>query len=60
MPSFLVYLPLKFFSSTDAIVGEQLSEFWNRDEEASGSEEDISDLDGSTDFISIAFVLLLG
>ncbi|AES65568.2 putative DNA helicase [Medicago truncatula] len=33
-------------SSTDAIDGGQLSEFWNRDEEASGSEEDISDIDG--------------
>lgn len=33
-------------SSTGAIDGEQLSEFWNRDDEASGSEEDISDLDG--------------
>ncbi|XP_027366408.1 ATP-dependent DNA helicase Q-like 3 isoform X2 [Abrus precatorius] len=32
--------------STDAIDGERLSEFWNRDEEASGSEEDISDSDG--------------
>uniref|UniRef100_A0A0R0I8N6 ATP-dependent DNA helicase n=1 Tax=Glycine max TaxID=3847 RepID=A0A0R0I8N6_SOYBN len=34
-------------SSTDAINGEQLSEFWNQDEEASGSEEDISDSDGN-------------
>lgn len=34
------------FSSTDAIDGEQLSEFWNRGEEASGSEEEISDSDG--------------
>ena len=25
---------------------EQISEFWSRDEEASGSEEDISDADG--------------
>lgn len=60
MPSFLVYRPLSFFSSTGAIDGEQLSEFWNRDDEASGSEEDISDLDGGTKFISVACVLLLG
>ncbi|XP_061362523.1 ATP-dependent DNA helicase Q-like 3 isoform X2 [Gastrolobium bilobum] len=33
-------------SSTDAINEKQLSEFWNRDEEGSGSEEDISDSDG--------------
>ncbi|XP_022751520.1 ATP-dependent DNA helicase Q-like 3 isoform X3 [Durio zibethinus] len=32
-------------SSTDAIDTEQLSEFWNRDDAASGSEEDISDSD---------------
>lgn len=51
MPSFHVYLTLSFFSSTDAIDREQLSEFWNRDEEASGSEEDISDSDGGTKFI---------
>ncbi|KAL4352914.1 hypothetical protein GQ457_06G041070 [Hibiscus cannabinus] len=30
-------------SSTDAIENERFSEFWNRDDEASGSEEDISD-----------------
>ncbi|KAG5116809.1 hypothetical protein JHK84_042922 [Glycine max] len=34
-------------SSTDAIDREQLSEFWNQDEEANGSEEDIPDSDGS-------------
>ncbi|KAI5445607.1 ATP-dependent DNA helicase Q-like 3, variant 2 [Lathyrus oleraceus] len=39
-------------SSTDAIVGEQLSEFWNRDEEASGSEEDISDLDEGNEVVN--------
>ncbi|KAL5158508.1 ATP-dependent DNA helicase Q-like 3 [Glycine soja] len=33
-------------SSTDAIDREQLSEFWNQDEEANGSEEDIPDSDG--------------
>lgn len=59
MPSFHVYRTLSFFSSTDAIDREQLSEFWNRDEEASGSEEDISDSDGGTKFISVACVLLL-
>ncbi|GAU46222.1 hypothetical protein TSUD_374680 [Trifolium subterraneum] len=32
-------------SSTDAIDGQQLSEFWNRDDEISGSEEDISNSD---------------
>ncbi|KAK2395824.1 RECQ helicase L2 [Trifolium repens] len=32
-------------SSTDAIDGQQLSEFWNRDDKISGSEEDISDSD---------------
>ncbi|GKV44150.1 hypothetical protein SLEP1_g51362 [Rubroshorea leprosula] len=31
-------------SSTD-VINEQYSEFWNRDDEASGSEEDISDSD---------------
>jgi hypothetical protein len=50
MHSFLVYLPLSFFSSTDAIDGQQLSEFWNRDDEISGSEEDISDSDTGTKF----------
>ncbi|KAL2327287.1 hypothetical protein Fmac_020714 [Flemingia macrophylla] len=35
------------FNSTDAIDRDQLSEFWNRDEVASGSEEDISDSDGN-------------
>ncbi|KAE8695327.1 ATP-dependent DNA helicase Q-like 3 [Hibiscus syriacus] len=33
-------------SSADAIENEQFSEFWNHDDEASGSEEDISDSDG--------------
>ncbi|XP_017982862.1 PREDICTED: ATP-dependent DNA helicase Q-like 3 isoform X2 [Theobroma cacao] len=32
-------------SSTDAIDNAQFSEFWNHDDEASGSEEDISDSD---------------
>ncbi|XP_039010313.1 ATP-dependent DNA helicase Q-like 3 [Hibiscus syriacus] len=32
-------------SSADAIENEQFSEFWNHDDEASGSEEDISDSD---------------
>ncbi|KEH37599.1 ATP-dependent DNA helicase Q-like 3 isoform X2 [Medicago truncatula] len=39
-------------SSTDAIDGGQLSEFWNRDEEASGSEEDISDIDDGNEAVS--------
>ncbi|KAK9989576.1 hypothetical protein SO802_029815 [Lithocarpus litseifolius] len=32
-------------SSSDMIDGEQSSEFWNRDDDASGSDEDISDSD---------------
>ncbi|KAK7411847.1 hypothetical protein VNO78_03290 [Psophocarpus tetragonolobus] len=39
-------------SSTDAIDGEQLSEFWSRDEEASGSEEDISDSDDGNEVVN--------
>eukprot|EP00256_Glycine_max_P038722 XP_006587046.1 ATP-dependent DNA helicase Q-like 3 isoform X2 [Glycine max] len=39
-------------SSTDAINGEQLSEFWNQDEEASGSEEDISDSDDGNEVVN--------
>lgn len=35
-----------YFSSMDMIDGEQFSEFWNRDDEVSNSEEDISDSDG--------------
>ncbi|KAH9710725.1 ATP-dependent DNA helicase q-like 3 [Citrus sinensis] len=34
-----------FISSQDRTDGGQYSEFWNRDDEASGSEEDISDCD---------------
>ncbi|XP_031287376.1 ATP-dependent DNA helicase Q-like 3 [Pistacia vera] len=34
-----------FISSQDMIQEEQVSEFWNRDDEASDSEEDISDSD---------------
>ena len=36
------------FSSSNLIGEEQLSEFWNRDDEASGSGEDISDYDGKS------------
>ncbi|GAY53851.1 hypothetical protein CUMW_152150 [Citrus unshiu] len=36
-----------FISSQDRTDGGQYSEFWNRDDEASGSEEDISDCDVS-------------
>ncbi|XP_029131062.1 ATP-dependent DNA helicase Q-like 3 isoform X2 [Cajanus cajan] len=39
-------------SSTDAIDREQISEFWNRDEEASGSEEDISDSDDVNEVVN--------
>lgn len=34
------------FSSSNLIDEEQVSEFWNREDEASGSEEDISDSEG--------------
>lgn len=34
------------YSPSDKISEEAASEFWNRDDEASGSEEDISDYDG--------------
>ncbi|ESW10644.1 hypothetical protein PHAVU_009G226500 [Phaseolus vulgaris] len=39
-------------SSTSAIDGEQLSEFWNRGGEASGSEEDISDSEDGNEVIN--------
>ncbi|XP_061362524.1 ATP-dependent DNA helicase Q-like 3 isoform X3 [Gastrolobium bilobum] len=39
-------------SSTDAINEKQLSEFWNRDEEGSGSEEDISDSDDGNEIVN--------
>ena len=39
------------------IDGEQSSEFWNRDDDASGSDEDISDSDGIL-FLSSFFFLL--
>ncbi|QCE13582.1 ATP-dependent DNA helicase Q5 [Vigna unguiculata] len=39
-------------SATAAINGEQLSEFWNRGEEASGSEEDISDSEDGNDVVN--------
>lgn len=34
--------------------GGQYSEFWNRDDEASGSEEDISDCDGNINLVIIS------
>ena len=37
------------------IDGEQSSEFWNRDDDASGSDEDISDSDGIL-FLSSFFI----
>jgi hypothetical protein len=37
-----------YFSSSDVIGEDQLSEFWNRDDNASGSDEDISDSDGKS------------
>ena len=36
------------FSYSNLIGEEQLSEFWNHDDEASGSGEDISDSDGKS------------
>ncbi|KAJ1437119.1 P-loop containing nucleoside triphosphate hydrolase [Sesbania bispinosa] len=39
-------------SSTDVINGELLSEFWNRDEDANGSEEDISNSDDGNDVVN--------
>ncbi|KAJ4841628.1 hypothetical protein Tsubulata_004926 [Turnera subulata] len=38
-------------SSTDTIDREQFSEFWNRDDEANHSEEDISDSDDGTETV---------
>nr|XP_023884464.1 ATP-dependent DNA helicase Q-like 3 isoform X2 [Quercus suber] len=38
-------------SSSDMIDGEQSSEFWNRDDDASGSDEDISDSDDATEVV---------
>ncbi|KAK4355743.1 hypothetical protein RND71_024714 [Anisodus tanguticus] len=37
------------FSGSSVNAEEQLSEFWNRDDEASGSEEDISEFDDALD-----------
>lgn len=36
-----------YISSEDMTQEEQVSEFWNRDDEASDCEEDISDSDGN-------------
>ncbi|XP_030943885.1 ATP-dependent DNA helicase Q-like 3 isoform X5 [Quercus lobata] len=38
-------------SSSDMIDGEQSSEFWNRDDDTSGSDEDISDSDDATEVV---------
>lgn len=45
---FLVLIQLRFLysSSSDLVDKEQLTEFWNRDDEVNASEEDISDSDG--------------
>lgn len=40
-----------FISSQDMTDGGQFSEFWNRDDEASGSEEDISDCDDGIEVV---------
>ncbi|KAL9461834.1 hypothetical protein AB3S75_004767 [Citrus x aurantiifolia] len=40
-----------FISSQDMTDGGQYSEFWNRDDEASGSEEDISDCDDGIEVV---------
>lgn len=41
-----------FMSSSSDVIGEdQLSEFWNRDDNASGSDEDISDSDDGTEVV---------
>ncbi|KAL4329143.1 hypothetical protein HN51_036138 [Arachis hypogaea] len=39
-------------SSSDAINGEQLSEFWNRGDEAIGSDDDISDSDDGNEVVN--------
>ncbi|MED6185284.1 hypothetical protein PIB30_055551 [Stylosanthes scabra] len=39
-------------SSSDAISGEQLSEFWNRGDEAIGSDDDISDSDDGNEVVN--------
>ncbi|XP_028767361.1 ATP-dependent DNA helicase Q-like 3 isoform X2 [Neltuma alba] len=39
-------------SSTGGVGEEQVSEFWNRDEEASGSDEDISDSDDGAEIVN--------
>ncbi|KAI9075955.1 hypothetical protein K1719_042077 [Acacia pycnantha] len=39
-------------SSTGGVDEEQVSEFWNRNEEASGSDEDISDSDDGTEIVN--------
>ncbi|KAF7826911.1 ATP-dependent DNA helicase Q-like 3 isoform X1 [Senna tora] len=39
-------------SSAAAVDEEQISEFWNRDEEAGATEEDISDSDDGTDVVN--------
>ena len=42
------------------IDGEQSSEFWNRDDDASGSDEDISDSDGILFLSSFFFLVGVG
>lgn len=42
----LIHSRFLYSSSSDLVDKEQLTEFWNRDDEVSGSEEDISDSDG--------------
>lgn len=44
--SVLIHSRFLYSSSSDLVDKEQLTEFWNRDDEVSGSEEDISDSDG--------------
>ncbi|GAV78575.1 DEAD domain-containing protein/Helicase_C domain-containing protein [Cephalotus follicularis] len=46
-----VFSQIFLSSSTDMIDKEQFSEFWNRNDEVSGSEEDISDSDDGTEVV---------
>ncbi|KAL6496543.1 hypothetical protein OROGR_029801 [Orobanche gracilis] len=51
MPRVIEWLSTKYSISASSFKDEkQFSEFWNRDDEASGSEEDISDSDDPVEF----------
>lgn len=50
---------LFYFSSSDIVDEKQFSEFWNRDDDARGSEDDISDSDGISPFVNFVYLILI-